>query len=207
MKGLWSEVIFFTAPEFFGNGDFGYTKISATHRQYFTIVEDKLAFAYRLNFQGTIAGEAPFFMQPYQISSFSATSNIDGLGGSKTLRGVLRNRVVGDAVAFGNLELRWKFYEGIVFNQNIYLALSGFTDMGRVVREIEFTRPTAVGTFPVPATVNDFFRTGEDGLHVSYGGGFRVAINENFIVAFDYGVPADKYDGGGGLYIGLNWLF
>ena len=32
----------------------------------------------------------------------------EGLGGVKTLRGVLRNRVIGDAFFMGNIELRWK---------------------------------------------------------------------------------------------------
>lgn len=200
MKGMWSEFILFSAPKFLGNGDFGYAKISATHRQYFTLVKDRLSFAYRLNYQGTIGGTVPFYMQPYQINSFSASSNTDGLGGSKTLRGILRNRVVGDAVAYGNLEFRWKFYKGILFNQNIYLALSAFSDMGKVMKELDFDLPAGPG-------VDNYFLTGKEALHVAYGGGFRIAMNENFIVAVDYGTPADKRDGGGGLYIGLNWLF
>jgi outer membrane protein assembly factor BamA len=207
MSGIWSEIVLFTAPEFFGNSDFGYTKISATHRQYFTLVEDILSFAYRLNYQGTIAGNVPFFMQPYQINSFSSSSNTDGMGGSKTVRGMLRNRVVGDAMAFGNFEFRYKFYRGVIFNQNIYLALNAFTDMGQVLREIEFDRPSAIENFPVTASLSDFFLTDEEKLHVTFGGGFRIALNENFIVGLDYGTPADKRDGGGGLYIGLNFLF
>jgi outer membrane protein assembly factor BamA len=199
MKGIWSEVVWFAAPGIFGNGDFGYSKISATHRQYFTLVDQVLSFAYRLNYQGTIAGNAPFFMQPYQINSFSNTSVTDGLGGAKTVRGMLRNRVVGDAMAFGNFELRWKFYRGVIMNQNVYLALSTFSDMGKVLKEIEYDIPEAIGS--------EFLLTSDEQLHVTYGGGFRVALNENFIVAMDYGRPKDKRDGGGGLYIGLNFLF
>lgn len=36
MKGIWSEIVVFTAPGFLGNGDLGFSKISVTHRQYFT---------------------------------------------------------------------------------------------------------------------------------------------------------------------------
>lgn len=211
MSGVWSEIVIFTAPEFFGNGDFGYTKISATHRQYFTLVEDILSFAYRVNYQGTISGKVPFFMQPYQINSFSSSSNTDGMGGSKTVRGMLRNRVVGDTMAFGNFEFRYKFYRGVIFNQNIYLALNAFTDMGQVLREIEFEWPQEeeVRGFSenVDAELSHFFLSDEEKLHVTFGGGFRIAMNENFIVGLDYGRPADKRDGGGGLYIGLNFLF
>lgn len=205
MKGMWSEVVLFAAPKFFGNGDFGYSKLSVTHRQYFTIVDDRLSFAYRLNFQGTIGGDVPFYMQPYQINSYSASSNTDGLGGSKTVRGMLRNRVIGDAMAYGNFEMRWKFYKGVIFNQNVYLALSAFSDMGKVLKEIEFDQPAAEDI--LPNSPEDFFLTDKEALHVTFGGGFRIAMNENFIVAIDYGTPKDKRDGGGGLYIGLNWLF
>ncbi len=207
-KGIWSEIIVFAAPSIFGNGDFGYAKLSATHRQYFTIVPNRLSYAYRINFHGTLFGNVPFYMQPYQINSFSASSNTDGIGGSKTVRGMLRNRVVGDAMAFGNFEFRWRFFKTVLFNQNIYLALSAFSDMGMVLKEVEFQKPTQIGNFPrTNVAVNDFFLTDKEEVHITYGGGFRIVMNENFIVAVDYGKPLDKRDGKGGLYIGLNFLF
>lgn len=205
MKGIWSEIVFFVAPEFFGNGDYGFTKVSATHRQYFTLAKDVLSFAYRLNYQGKLTGDVPFYMQPYQINSFSAHSIIDGVGGAKTIRGMSRNRLVGDGVAYGNFELRWKFYRTVVFRQDIYLALNAFTDMGKVLKEVDFPKP---GSAQLDGLVyEDFFLNGKDKLHMTFGGGFRIAMNENFIVAADYGKPKDKRDGPGGLYIGLHFLF
>ncbi len=202
MKGIWSELVFFVAPKFLGNGDFGFTKISATHRQYFTLVKDRLSFAYRVNYQGTLTGKVPFHMQPYMINSFSNSSNTDGLGGSKTIRGMLRNRVVGDAFAFGNAELRWKFLRTVVFNQNLYLGLNLFADAGQVLKKIEVNPPASLG-----ADKTKFFLTDEEKLHTTAGAGLRIVLNENFIVAVDYGKALDKRDGGGGLYIGLNYLF
>jgi outer membrane protein assembly factor BamA len=200
MSGVWSEAVIFAAPGFMGNGDFAYSRISLTHRQYFTIVENDLSFAYRLNYQGTLGGNVPFYMLPYMINSFSLSSNTDGLGGSKTVRGVLRNRIVGDGMVFGNFEMRWKFYRTVLFNQNIYLALNGFMDAGRVVtnRKIDV---------PAGSPFYNFYNPDEEAMHVSLGGGFRIAMNENFIIAVDYGKPLDSRDGGGGLYIGLNYLF
>jgi hypothetical protein len=32
-------------------------------------------------------------------------------------------------------------------------------------------------------------------------------MNQNFIIAVDYGIAADERDGDSGLYIGLNYLF
>lgn len=200
MKGMWSEVVLFAAPKFFGNGEFGYSKISATHRQYFTLVEDRLSLAYRINYQGTISGTVPFYMQPYMINSFSNSSNTDGLGGSKTLRGIVRNRVVGDAFAFGNIELRWKFFNTILLNQDIYLALNPFVDAGKVLKKIDLPSGLNTGN-------TDYFLTDEEALHTSVGAGLKIVLNQNFIVSVDYGKALDERDGGGGLYIGLNFLF
>ena len=44
-------------------------------------------------------------------------------------------------------------------------------------------------------------------MHSSYGAGIRVVMNQNFIVAVDYGMALDERDGDAGLYIGLNYLF
>ena len=43
-------------------------------------------------------------MQPYMITSFAKVTTTDGLGGAKTIRGILRNRVVGDGIVYGNLK-------------------------------------------------------------------------------------------------------
>lgn len=200
MSGVWSEAVIFAAPGFLGNGDFAYSRISLTHRQYFTIVERDLSFAYRLNYQGTLGGNVPFYMLPYMINSFSLSSNTDGLGGSKTVRGVLRNRIVGDGMVFGNFEMRWKFFRTVLFNQNIYLALNGFMDAGQVVSNKKIDVPAGSPFY-------SFYNPDEESMHISLGGGFRIAMNENFIIALDYGKPLDSRDGGGGLYIGLNYLF
>jgi hypothetical protein len=48
------------------------------------------------------------------LSSFSTTTKTDGLGGAKNLRGILRNRVVGDGVAWGNVEFRWRITDFII---------------------------------------------------------------------------------------------
>ncbi len=203
MKGIWSEVVLFAAPGFLGNGDYGFAKISATHRQYFTLVKDRLSFVYRLNYQGTIAGDVPFYMQPYMINSFSNSSNTDGLGGSKTLRGVMRNRVVGDGFAFGNAEFRWKFFKTVLWKQNIYLGLNAFADAGMVLQKVDLD----LSKVPDIVELQNYFLTDEESMHTTYGAGLSIVMNENFIVAVDYGRPFDKRDGGGGIYIGLNYLF
>jgi len=201
-KGLWSEALVLTAPGSLG----GYTKLLLTHRQYFTLFPDRLNFAYRLSYQSTIVGKTPFYMLPYSIDS-KATK--DGLGGSKSLRGILRNRVVGEGVAFGNFELRSKLFKTVILNQNFYLGLNLFTDMGIVTKPYEYDFMPNQST-PLNAVQQaDFNRLNyqNEGLHISYGAGLRFVINSNFIIAVDYGLATKKEDGTKGMYIGLNYLF
>lgn len=203
MKGIWTEAILFYVPEILGNSHFNYTKIAITHRQYFTLSKQTLGLAYRLGYQGTLSGSAPFFMQPYMISSYAKVTTTDGLGGAKTLRGILRNRIVGDGIAYGNIELRWKFLRTVIWNQNIYLALNAFTDAGQVLKEI-----------PLPEDLDqqipdyeNYFSGEKESLHVAYGAGFRFALNQNFIIALDYGIAVDSRDGRDGFYAGIGYLF
>ena len=44
-------------------------------------------------------------------------------------------------------------------------------------------------------------------FHFTYGCGLHIALNENFVLAINYGMAANKQDGKSGLYIGTNWLF
>lgn len=192
MSGIWTEALLTQAAGFMGS-DFSYTTLTMTHRQYFTLIPKNLSLTYRLGYQGVVAGDAPFFALPFYQSSYKVE---EGLGGSKSLRGIMKNRVVGNAVGFGNLELRWKFLRTVVFNQNLYLALNAFVDGGTVLT------PYSNAAYD-PDTIGG----PEEKLHLSYGGGFRIALNENFIIAVDYGLAADKQDGSSGLYIGLGYLY
>ncbi|MFC2151886.1 hypothetical protein ACFLSE_05100 [Bacteroidota bacterium] len=205
MSGLWSEIILVTAPSFLDNYENDYTQLSLSHRQYFTVIKSKLSFAYRIGYQSTIAGNTPFYMLPYLNFSYNSSISVEGLGGAKSIRGILRNRVVGDAIFYGNLEFRWKFIKTVIKNQNLYIALSTFSDFGQVIQETKIDK----NKFPTDGSVdlNNYFDTENDKLHVSYGLGLHFVLNENFIVAFDYGLTADKRDGSSGLYIGMNFLF
>jgi hypothetical protein len=204
MHGIWSEALITYAPGFLFNPEFSYAKLVLIHRQYFTLIKDKLSFVYRLDYQGTIAGKTPFFMQPYMLSSYSSITKTDGLGGAKTLRGIMRDRVVGDGVAYGNLELRWKFLKTHVGKQNLYFALNGFSDFGMVVQKMKIDE-NYIKTQEGWEKYFDF--SAKEKLHPSLGAGLRIALNENFILAVDYGFAMNKNDGLKGLYINIGNLF
>lgn len=204
MKGVWSEAVVVVAPEILG-AESAFAKLSLTHRQYFTLVPDDLSLACRLVYQTTLAGDVPYYYQSQFITSVMKGSTSEGLGGSKTLRGIRRNRVIGDGFFFGNVELRWKFARFRLLNNNFYLGLNGFTDFGRVTNKIKFNNPLSVTTSSVRYA--DYFEDDAEKMHFSFGTGIRIAMNENFIIAIDYGRATDKQDGESGLYTGLNYLF
>jgi len=206
MRGLWSEIIFIVAPSFLGKEVETFTQLSLTHRQYFTLIRNKLAFAYRLGYQTTLSGDIPFYAKPLVLTSMLRAATNEGLGGKQTLRGIPRGRVIGDGVVYGNFEFRWKFLYTQIFKQNFYFGLNAFTDLGRVTKFVPVEE--MVKQIDDPDFVeSEYFDFGTESFHFSYGLGLRIAMNQNFIIACDYGFAADKRDGTNGLYIGLNYLF
>ncbi len=201
-KGMWTELVLAYAPKFASNMNNGFLKLSITHRQYITLISNRLTFDYRLGGQINLAGHTPFYALPLLFYARSTSAYNEGLGGSSNLRGIMRNRVIGDGVAYGNFEFRWKFVKFRFINQNFYLALSAFMDSGTVIQNA-----------PVAGTItpeSDYFKnngTGSDGLHSSVGAGFHIAMNQNFIIAVDHGQTMNAQDGTSGTYVGLNFLF
>ncbi|MBM3420927.1 MAG: hypothetical protein FJY11_07320 [Bacteroidetes bacterium] len=203
MKGLWTEAGVESSLDFLGSeATFG--KFYFTHRQYFTLVPNDLSFAYRLGYQTTLFGDAPSYYQSQVIVSILRGATSEGLGGGKSLRGVLRNRVIGDGFVYGNAELRWKAVRFNFINQAFYIGVNGFADFGMVTKKIGFTPPVII---PNGVTYEDFFSTDAEKLHFTAGGGLRIVMNENFIIAIDLGKAFNEQDGGMGFYMGLNYLF
>ncbi len=206
MKGIWTEALLFYVPKIAGNKEFTYAKLAITHRQYFTLIPRNLNIMYRLGYQGTLGGKVPYFMQPYMITSFAKVTTTDGLGGAKSLRGVLRNRVVGDAVAFANFEARYKILRATLFGFNFYLGANLFADAGRVVKKIDLP-PDLKNRFGQGELFSNYFDPGSEEIHWSGGGGLQLVFDQNTVLNFEYGRAFDKRDGEGSIYVGIGYLF
>lgn len=208
MKGIWTELGLELAPGFLGN-ESGFSKFYFTHRQYFTLIEDDLSFVYRVGYQATLTGHAPFYYQSQVITSRLTGATSEGLGGSATLRGVLKNRVVGEDFAYANAELRWKPLYFTLFNQDFYLGLDLFYDLGIITNRIDM--PSELETWfwlnDPTADYSEYFKPGTETFHHSAGVSLMIAMNQNFVIAVDLGKAFEPQDGNIGFSMGLNYLF
>jgi len=100
------------------------------------------------------------------------------------------------------------------------LGINGFLDTGKAIALIPMQQTVnanidminqdlaAVNAeYNTNLTVADYFDFGAEKFHVGYGAGLKIAMNQNFIISFDYGRAASEQDGSTGMYIGLNYLF
>ncbi len=124
--------------------------------------------------------------RPSSASPLPWRSQEEGLGGAKTVRGVLKNRFVGRGLLVWNAELRWRLGEVRLLGFDVHYTLTGFFDQGRVWEDgVAFSELM-------------------EELHRGYGLGLRVGTGQNFVVAIDGGRSAED---GTGIYIGLGYLF
>lgn len=214
-KGIWAEAHVTLAPDWLGTTH-PYYRYSATFRHYVPIVKDDvLTFAYRLNYEGTFGNSAPYYMLPF-ITVMGATYDRDGMGGYRTVRGIMRDRVQGLDMATYNVELRWRFVNFRKWNQNIAFGLNLFSDGTMVTRNYDMSFR---GAEEHRAEYDEYMaKSGlsKDRPHITVGAGLRFIMNQNFIVAFEYGMPISKFssdkaikkqDGNGAFYINTGYLF
>ena len=217
-RGVWAEAHLTMAPKWLGTS-IPYYKYSATFRHYLPIADrDRLTFAYRLNYEGSIGKDTPYYVLPY-ITTMGQSYDRDGMGGFRTIRGRMRNRVQGLDMASYNAELRWRFVSFALWNQNIALGLNAFSDGTMVTRafDMSFSRTEADFSsreeyLSARSEYDAYMDKGldSDRPHITVGAGFRFIMNQNFIVCLEYGKPVGKYhkqDGNGAFYINTGYLF
>lgn len=180
-RGSWSELLVQRVDRALGS-EASYTRWTATDRRYLPLGSSRLVFANRLLVQG-VQGDAPFYDLHQVQNSFKQQ---EGLGGAKTIRGMPKNRYVGRGLFLWNAELRWRAAEFGMMGKPSHLTVTGFADSGRVWAGA-----------PEPASLLT-------GLHHGMGGGLRLGMGENFVVALDVGHSTEA---AAPFYIGLGYLY
>ena len=215
-RGIWAEAHLTAAPKWLGTSIPHY-RYSATFRHYIPIVKnDVLTFAYRLNYEGTIGKSAPYYVCPY-LTTIGPNYDRDGMGGYRTVRGIMRNRVQGLDMATYTAEIRWRFVNFTLWKQNIAFGLNLFSDGAWVTRGFDMTFKGDAAKLgddylKVKQEYDEYMSKGQskDAPHITAGVGLRFIMNQNFIVAFEYGLPVGKLrqqDGKGAFYINTGYLF
>ncbi len=213
-RGIWAEAHMMLAPKWIGTTH-PYYRYSATFRHYVPIVKnDVLTFAYRINYEGTFGKSAPWYVLPY-ITTVGPSYDRDGMGGFRTVRGIMRSRVQGLDMAMYNAEFRWRFVKFTLWKQNIAFGLNVFSDGTMVTRGYDMTFK---GDESHRAAYDEYMAKGldSDRPHITVGGGLRFIMNQNFIVCAEYGLPISKWsknpsvrkqDGNGAFYLNVGYLF
>lgn len=214
-RGIWAEGHLMLAPRWLGGGGEFY-RYSLTMREYFPLIgNNTLTFAYRLNYEGNFGGSAPYTILPF-LTLMGESCDRDGMGGYRTVRGLMRNRVVGLDMASYVAELRWRFYDFTVFGEHLSLGLNIFSDGTMVTRGRDMSFR---GEESERASYEAYMQkgSGHDVPHITAGAGFRIILNENFILALEGGVPLSRFypvtsplyrqDGNGAFYINSGYLF
>ncbi len=200
-KGFWLEGMIAASPKFPWI-EKPFVKASVILRNYLPIKDRRLTLASRIAWQDAIGSKAPFYFMPYVSQSFCNNTIAEGLGGAKTLRGILRNRIWADGFFYGNLELRWSAARFRAINQNLEIKLSPFYDFGIITDRASFPIYLSISGYPA---IGLYSR--KDSWHHSAGLGVHFVMNENFILSVDYGLSFNPNDGNSGFYLGTGFLF
>ena len=178
-SGWWTELLAQRTDRALG-ATHSYSRVTGAVRRYIALT-DRATSASRVIVQQTIGDVPVFDLATVQTSH----KQEEGLGGSRMLRGIPKNRVMGKGLLVANNELRWRAMDFRVLRKPAFLLLSGFVDAGRVWEE----------EIRVSEMASD--------LWLGYGGGARLGLGSSSVIALDVGRSSSATQ----IYIGLGYAF
>lgn len=194
MKGMCSDMTIRYTPSFLGNPTSG-IQLAITHRQYITLIKEKLSFAYRLRYDATF-GDLPFYTR--QVLA----DGTEGFGGTGTLWGIHQNRIEAKQFAMANFELRAKLVRFKLIKQNWYIGAVPLFHTGYLIKPIDIDLTTVS-----VADKQRFFSTTGNRWYSAYGVGAKLVMNENTVIGFDWAHSINNQAGNNAVYIGYGYTF
>jgi hypothetical protein len=162
-------------------GQFDGWGMNLTLRFYAPVIPCYPGLVFALRLMGDVMdGEVPFYML---ASTGGLIALDDVLGGSDSIRGLLRNRFQGNVKVLGNAELRWRF----VRVWELEFEAAAGLDAGRVWYQLG--------------------RSDGGGLKLGSAVGLRIAWSHHFVIRFDYGIGITEPYANGYVYIETGELF
>lgn len=200
-RGIFADLFLVGAPDIFKTG-YSFLQLCTHFRHYVTPGPDWLTIAFHLAWQGTVAGEAPFYMLPNIHSLHFTTQFSEGLGGYNTLRGLLDSRLVGDGYAWANFELRFRLFSWSLAGMDCFLGLNPFFDMGMITNPYRLD-----GIAAASQTSYDELKALATRLHKSAGAGIKFGLGDIYILSLEAGKSFSKNDGPMNLAVSINYIF
>lgn len=206
-RGIHADA-FLTATGAFGDmSEFNNVRLNAAWRHYIPIISNRLTFAYRVGTQLLVAGKSTFYQNTYMNQLYYHRVLYEGLGGANSLRGVLRNRILANGFAYGNMELRIQLFNFKIGKELFNIGLNPLMDIGMVVQPYESVDDVITSINEVPADFNM-----EENVytpHISGGCGLKATMNDNFVLSVDWATPFNEQDNHNksNLYIKIGYMF
>lgn len=210
--GIWADA-FVTYTAAFGSlSRFNSLKLNADFRHYIALGTPIAVLAYRLSAQFTIAGQTPFYMASQHNVLNMKRAIYESLGGSSSLRGISRNRIVSDGFALSNIELRLRIVKFDAGSSHFYIAVNPFVDAGMVLQPVDVDeQQVRLAAAITGDNADDYFNFSNSVYrpHLSGGAGLKFAMNENFILSVDWATPFSSSDSGkkSNIYVKMGYLF
>ena len=143
----------------------------------------------------------------------------EGLGGSNTNRGILRNRITSKVYALANVEFRFNIYKFDIGKEHFAIGLNPFIDMGLILQAYDIDKNKLIENITrndpefdladLPSYIvldenKNIYRP-----HFSGGLGLKIMMNDNFVLSVDWAAPFDKRDNDGyaNFYINVGYMF
>jgi hypothetical protein len=165
-KGIVLAGTYTNHAKFMGS-DYQYSNVDMTYMGFFSFLK-YFVLGHRIMIDQTW-GDLPFFA----LAEFNSYDDYQGLGGQDTLRGAPTFRFIDNLKFINQIEIRTRFYNGVVFGQHMEMFLVPFWDIGRVWdrhKKIAF-----------------------DQMHNTLGNEFRFTWNSTFIASFTMGFSKDAF--------------
>ncbi len=216
--------VFVTYNAAFGKlKEFNNLKLNFDFMKFFPLLSDRLIMTLRFSMQNTIAGRSPYYLDTYHNVLYIDHNRYYALGGATSIRGVMRDRVWAPGFAFSTVEMRSKVLRFDFVNQHFYIGVNCFLDCGVITRQYDIDEVSLRQVFDSQLldpgswiakngkVFEDFFDFGKNShsVHAGAGAGVKLAMNENFVLSVEWGMPFSEQDNynKANFYIGMGYSF
>ncbi len=198
--------------------DYNNVKINFDFMHFIPIISNRLVWAFRVATQNTIIGKSPYYLDTYKNELYIDHNRYYAVGGVTSVRGLMRDRVWVPGFAYATAELRSRVWNFDMINQHFYLGLNLFIDAGMVTQKYDIDQAVIREKVNNDAWVaannlgfDDFFDVNANinMPHLGAGAGLKLAMNENFVLSCEWGMPFSKRDNytNSNFYIGMGYMF